>query len=80
MGCTVAPDQEEGREQELENFHCVLSDISMGHASNAVRKFIVEAYVRGATIGNAESANFEGSTAVSGDIVYLTRSPFHHIW
>ena len=35
--------KEQGREAELENFHQVLSDISMGIASNEVRQFVVEA-------------------------------------
>ena len=56
--------QEQGREAELENFHYVLSDISFGRASNEVRQFVIDAYVRGARIGNAENADFEGNTAV----------------
>ena len=56
--------QQAGREQELEAFHQVLADISLGVASNAVARFVVEAYVRGARIGSAENADFEGSTAV----------------
>ena len=56
--------QEQGREAELENFHRVLSDISFGIASNDVRQFVIDAYVRGAKIGNAENADFEGNTAV----------------
>ena len=44
----------------------MLGDISMGSASNEVRKFIIDSYVRGAKIGNAEAANFEGNTAVLG--------------
>ena len=56
--------QQAGREQELEEFHQVLTDISLGAPSNAVARFVVEAYVRGARIGGAENAEFEGSTAV----------------
>ena len=56
--------QQAGREAELENFHQVLSDISLGRASNEVRQFICDAYLRGARIGNAENCDFEGSTAV----------------
>ena len=56
--------QDQGREAELENFHRVLSDISMGITSNEVRQFFIEAYARGAKIGNAENAEFEGNTAV----------------
>ena len=47
-----------------ENFHQVLSDISLGRASNEVRQFVCESYLRGARIGNAENCDFEGSTAV----------------
>ena len=56
--------KEQGREAELENFHQVLSDISMGIASNVVRQFVIDAYVKGARIGCAENCDFEGSTAV----------------
>ncbi len=57
--------QEPGREAELETFHEVLNDVSHGIASNAVRSFILEAYVRGARIGgSAENTDFEGNTAV----------------
>ena len=56
--------KEQGREAELENFHQVLSDISMGVASNEVRQFVIDAYTRGAKVGNAENAEFEGNTAV----------------
>ena len=52
--------QQAGREAELENFHQVLSDISVGRASNEVRQFICDAYLRGARIGNAENCDFEG--------------------
>ena len=56
--------QQAGREQELEEFHQVLTDISLGIPSNAVARFLVGTYVRGASIGSAELADFEGSTAV----------------
>ena len=56
--------QQAGREAELDNFHQVLSDISLGRASNEVRQFICDASLRGARIGNAENCDFEGSTAV----------------
>ena len=52
------------RANELENFHEVLSDISWGRATPRVRDFIVKAYVRGATCGNAERSELEGSTSV----------------
>ena len=55
---------DEGRKLELENFHEVLADISFGKASNVVRKFIVDSYVRGAAIRRPENVEFEGSTAV----------------
>ena len=52
------------RAQELEQFHRVLSDISWGNPSDAVRSFLVEAYVRGARSNCAELTPFEGSTGV----------------
>ena len=52
------------RQAELDAFHEVLSDISLGKASNAVRAFIVESYLRGASVRRAETVDFEGSTAV----------------
>ena len=69
------PHEEEGREEELESFHRVLGDISMGTASNEVRKFIIDSYVRGAKIGNAEAASFEGNTAVSWGQTHTSTSP-----
>jgi len=56
--------KDQGREAELENFHQVLSDISMGIASNVVRQFVIDSFVRGARIGCAENCDFEGSTSV----------------
>ncbi len=55
------------RQEELEDFHRVLLNISEGKATRRVRDFIVEAYVRGATScgGRVENVGFEGSTAVS---------------
>ena len=47
-----------------EEFHGILSDISMGIASERVRVFLIDAYVRGAPRGSAEKAELEGSTAV----------------
>ena len=41
------------RQDELEGFHQVLNDISLGVASQAVRDFVIQAYVRGAKVGNA---------------------------
>ena len=52
------------RQAELEDFHEVLTDISWGRASPRVRKFIVNAYVKGAKCGSAERSELEGSTSV----------------
>ena len=41
----------------------VLTDISLCHCSPAVRKFIIDAYVKGASI-SSESSPLEGNTAV----------------
>ena len=53
----------ESRRAELETFHEVLTDISLGRDSNAVRKFIVDSYFRGAGYC-AETCSFESNTAV----------------
>ncbi len=53
-----------GRKDEIELFHRVLNDISLGHASHDVRSFFVDAYVRGASSNCAEQTPFEGSTGV----------------
>ena len=47
----------------MDEFHEVLNDIAWCRESEKVRKFIVQAYVRGAA-GTAERAELEGSTAV----------------
>ena len=54
------------RQAELENFHRVLMNVSEGKATQRVRDFIVNAYVRGAlsTGGQVENVALEGSTAV----------------
>lgn len=53
------------RVAELEGFHSVLMDVSMGVASDRVRNFIIQAYVRGMHIcGTADNAQLEGSTSV----------------
>ena len=52
------------RQPELDQFHRVLTDISLGTASNAVRQFVVDSYLRGASIRRPENVEFEGSTAV----------------
>ena len=56
---------DEARRQEIENFHQVLTDISYCECTPAVRKFIVDAYVRGAQVGGGSSEHcpFEGNTA-----------------
>ena len=55
---------DEARRDEIEEFHTILSDISWGIASDVVQKFIAQAYVRGAVVGNAENCELESSTAV----------------
>ena len=52
------------RKDEIELFHRVLNDFSLGHASDDVRTFFVGAYVRGASSNCAEQTPFEGSTGV----------------
>jgi len=53
------------RKEEIENFHKVLMDVSMGVASGRVRKFIVQAYVKGTLYcANADHVDFEGNTSV----------------
>jgi hypothetical protein len=55
---------DDSRRREINEFHEVLSDISQGEASNVVRNFVVDAYVRGAKNNTGELVAFEGSTAV----------------
>ena len=62
------------RAEELQNFHEVLSDISWGMATQRVRDFIIDAYVRGAICGNAERSELEGSTSV------FTKRRFRDQW
>jgi hypothetical protein len=52
------------RAQELEDFHHVLGDVSEGRPSDAVRRFLVQAYVRGTADGCAEKAAVEDCTAI----------------
>ena len=54
---------DEDRQEELDEFHEVLNDIAWCRETERTRKFIVQAFVRGAA-GNAERAELEGSTAV----------------
>ena len=65
---------EAGREEELEDFHQVLTDISWGLPTERVKSFIVNSYVRGAYCGCAENAELEGSTSV------FTKRRFRDKW
>ena len=53
-----------GDAHELDEFHRVLADVSWGEATQRVRDFIVNAYVRGASIGCADRTELEGNTSV----------------
>ena len=56
---------DENRKDEIENFHKVLMDVSMGVASERVRQFIIRAYVKGMlSCGTADNCDLEGCTAV----------------
>ena len=56
---------DESRRDELELFHRVLTDISLCRPTEAVKQFLINAYVRGARdIGSADRAPLEGNTAV----------------
>ena len=66
--------QDESRRAELDSFHRVLTDISHGAATNEVRDFMIDAYVRGYQIATAEHVPFEGSTAV------FTRRRYRDKW
>ena len=52
------------RASESEEFHAVLSDVALGVTTERVKKFVIDAYVRGARVGCAENTEFEGSTSV----------------
>ena len=56
--------QDARRQPELDLFHRVLTDISLGRASNVVRQFVIDSYLRGDAIRKPENVDFEGSTAV----------------
>jgi len=63
------------RKDELENFHKVLMDVSMGLATDRVRQFVIQAYVKGMmSCGTADRCEFEGSTAV------FTKRRFRDRW
>ena len=51
------------RQQEIEDYHKVLEDVSMCRATQCVRAFCVNAYVRGACV-TARNTDYEGSTSV----------------
>ena len=55
---------DESRRAEIERFHEILADISFCRVTDAVKEFLVAAYVRGAKIDSAERVPLEGVTAV----------------
>ena len=56
---------DEDRKDEIENFHKVLMDVSMGVASDRVKRFLIQAYVKGMiSCGTAANCELEGSTSV----------------
>ena len=56
---------DDAHKAEIENFHGVLMDISLGKATRRVREFLVQAYVRGAmSDAKAEKCDLERNTAV----------------
>ena len=54
------------RQQELDEYHLTLDDMGHGRDSQRVKKFIVDAFVRGALSAQQTSAlvEFEGNTAL----------------
>ena len=62
----VKDDGDASRKAEIENFHRVLMDVSLGVASDAVKSFIIRAYVKGMLScgGTAANCNLEGNTSV----------------
>ena len=55
----------EDRKDEIENFHRVLMDVSMGSATDRVKQFVIRAYVKGMlSCGTAANCELEGSTSV----------------
>ena len=66
--------QDEARREEIENFHTILTDVSYCDATKAVRDFIINAYVRGASVGTAEHSPLEGNTAV------FTKRKYRDAW
>ena len=55
---------DETRSSESEVFHSALGEVAEGKTTERVKKMVVEAYVRGASVGCAERAEVEGSTSV----------------
>ena len=65
---------DEARAAESDEFHNVLGDIAWGRATERVKGFIIESYVRGAQVGCAENAELESSTSV------FTKRRFRDKW
>ena len=58
----LARSADQAHQRSLEEFHEILEAIARGTATPAVRKFLIEAYVRGARM-NQDTVPFEGPTA-----------------
>ncbi len=57
--------EDANRQEEIDNFHQVLADISLGNCTEVVRRFFVDAYVRGALQGgSADQCPLEKVTSV----------------
>ena len=65
---------DEGRRAELERFHEVLADISLCRVTDAVKEFLVDAYVRGAKVDSPESVPLENVIAI------FTKRRFRDAW
>ena len=68
----LARSEDPDHQRELDTFHRTLEDIARGGATPGVRKFFVDAYVRGAGITQV-TVPFEGHTAVSAKRRYRDR-------
>jgi len=71
------------RKEELEVFHKILSDVSMGIASERTRTFLTQAYVRGALhCATADHAELEGNTSVfrAPPSLHLRLGPWTRHW
>ena len=62
------------RRAELERFHEVLADIALGRATDAVKEFLIDAYVRGAKVDSPESVPLENVIAI------FTKRRFRDAW